>query len=76
MGLAQRDVTMNKYETEEMRHWRKECYRSLRDAQQGVDQYFAGSEWERDADHVGRESAAVAMIAFTALALGLYCLGI
>lgn len=76
MGLVERDVTMNKYEKDEMRHWRKECYRTLRDAEQGTDKYFSSSNWERDADYVGRESAAVAMLAFAALALGLYCLGI
>lgn len=67
---------MNKYEQDEMRHWRKECYSSLRDAEQVMGQYWKSGKWERDADMVGRESAAIAMLAFTAMALGLYCLGI
>lgn len=67
---------MNKYEQDEMRHWRKECYRTLRDAEQGMDAYMNSGKWEQDADRVGQESAAVAMIALAALALGLYCLGI
>ncbi len=66
---------MNKYERDELKHWRKEFYRTLDEAEQATGQQWASSMWKEDADMVGKELAATCFLAFTMFAIGLYLLG-
>lgn len=67
---------MNKYEQDELKHWKKEFYRTLEEAEQATGQYWASSRWKDDADRVGQEAAAVCFLSFTAFAVGIYLLGL
>lgn len=65
---------MNKYEQDEMRHWRKECYRTLHDAEQVSPQPTDKMPW----GYVIADDTFVfaTLLGFIALALGLFCLSV
>jgi len=66
---------MNKYEQDELRHWKKEFYRTLEDAEQATGQPWASSSWKEASEEGRQDTLAVCFIAFAALAVSLYLLG-
>lgn len=67
---------MNKYEKQEMRHWKKEFYRTLEEAQRATGQPWASTRWKEESEQAGADMLAVCFIASAALIVSLYLLGI
>lgn len=67
---------MNKYEQDELNHWKKEFYRTLEEAEKATGEYWASNRWKEHADNVGQEAAAFCFLAFTALSIGIYLIGV
>ena len=63
---------MNKYEQDELKHWKKEFYRTLDEAEHATGEYWASAQWKEDADKLGEEIAALCFLVFTAVAVSVY----
>ena len=62
---------MNKFEKDEMKHWKKEFYRTL-DAASELKQ----AKWVDHAKYLGNEAAAVLILSLMAFSVGAYLLGL
>ena len=67
---------MNKYEQDELKHWRKESYRTLEDAERATGQPWASTRWKEEFEQVKIETRAVCFLAFAAFAVSIYLLGL
>jgi hypothetical protein len=66
---------MSRHIQDELKHWKKESYRTLEDAEQATGQPWASTGWKDATDIVDKELAATCFLAFTMFAIGLYILG-
>ncbi len=66
---------MNKYEEQELKHWKKEFYRTLEEAQRATGQPWASTRWKEEAEELRVDTLAVCFIASAALVISLYLLG-
>jgi hypothetical protein len=66
---------MSRHVQDELKHWRKESYRTLEDAEQATGQPWASSSWKEASEEGRQDTLAVCFIAFAALAISLYLLG-
>ena len=62
---------MNKFEKDEMKHWKKEFYRTL-DGTSELKQ----AKWVDHAKYLGNEAAAVVILSLMAFSVGAYLLGL
>lgn len=67
---------MNGFEKEELKHWKKEFYRTLDEAEQDLNLKFSQAKWDDHAEFIGKEAAAVVILSLVALSVGTYLLGI
>ena len=62
---------MNKFEKDEMKHWKKESYRTI----DGTNE-LKQAKWVDHAKYLGNEAAAVLLILLMAFSVGAYLLGL
>jgi len=67
---------MSKYVEQELKHWRKESYRTLEEAQRATGQPWASTGWKEESEQVRQDTLAVCFIASAALVVSLYLLGV
>jgi hypothetical protein len=67
---------MNKFEKDEMKHWKKEFYRTLDEAERDLGTKFKQAKWVDHAKYLGSEAAAVVILSLVALSVGAYLLGL
>jgi hypothetical protein len=65
---------MNKQD--ELKHWKKEFYRTLDEAERDLGMKFKQAKWVDHAKYLGSETAAVVILSLVALSVGTYLLGL
>jgi hypothetical protein len=65
---------MNKQD--ELKHWKKESYRTLDEAERDLGMKFEQAQWVDHAKYLGSETAAVVILSLVALSVGTYLLGL
>lgn len=65
---------MNKQD--ELKHWKKESYRTLDEAERDLGMKFEQAKWVDHAKYIGSETAAVVILSLVALSVGTYLLGL
>ena len=65
---------MNKQD--ELKHWKKESYRTLDEAERDLGMKFEQAKWVDHAKYLGSETAAVVILSLVALSVGTYLLGL
>lgn len=66
---------MNKFEKAELKHWKKESYRTLSEAEHDRDMKLGQAQWVDHAEYLG-EVVAVVILSLVALSVGAYLLGL
>tara|TARA_R110000868_G_C10401195_1_gene721349 strand:- start:67 stop:264 length:198 start_codon:yes stop_codon:yes gene_type:complete len=64
---------MNKQD--ELKHWKKESYRTLDEAERDLGMKFEQAKWDDHAEFIGGEAAAVVILSLVALSVGAYLFG-
>jgi hypothetical protein len=66
---------MNGFDREELKHWKKEFYRTLDEAERDLGMKFKQAKWDDHAEFIGKEAASVVILSLVALSVGAYLLG-
>lgn len=67
---------MSDFERDELKHWKKESYRTLDEAERDLGMKFEQAKWVDHAKYLGSETAAVVILSLVALSVGTYLLGL
>ena len=67
---------MSDSERDELKHWKKEFYRTLDEAERDLGTKFKQAKWVDHAKYLGIEAAAVLLILLVAFSVGAYLLGL
>jgi len=66
---------MNKFEKDEMKHWKKDFYRTLDEAERDLGTEFKQAKWVDHAEYLG-EVVAVVILSLVTFSVGAYLLGL